>query len=143
MGEELIISQGLGGTADSGEADHLANHLPENDFFKYLRNFRFDPQTFGGVILLIESKLAPLNGSCAQDAAGIGVADQCRHSLGGAWWWRALAQRRCAPTGAEQRHEDSANRGALDGHDTPLKPLSRHCPQIGKIQSIGGVCPKG
>jgi len=44
-----------------------------------VRNFRFDPQTFGGVILLIESKLTPPNGSCAQDAAGIGVADQYRH----------------------------------------------------------------
>jgi len=46
-----------------------------------VRNVRFDPQTFGGVILLIESKLTPPNGSCAQDAAGIGVADQCRRSL--------------------------------------------------------------
>ena len=27
------------------------------------------------------SKIAPPNGSCAQDAAGIGVADQCRHLL--------------------------------------------------------------
>jgi len=34
-----------------------------------------------GVILLTESKLTPLNGSCAQDAAGKGVADQCRHLL--------------------------------------------------------------
>jgi len=42
-------------------------------------NFRFDSQIFGGVILLIESKLTPQNGSCAQDAADIGVADQCGH----------------------------------------------------------------
>jgi len=46
-----------------------------------VRNFRFVSQIFGGVILLIESKLTPPNGSCAQDAAGIGVADQCRHLL--------------------------------------------------------------
>jgi len=48
---------------------------------KFVRNFRFDPQPFGGVILLIESKLTPPNGSCAQDAEGRGVADQCRHLL--------------------------------------------------------------
>jgi len=46
-----------------------------------VRNFRFDSQTFGGVILLIESKLIPPNGCCAQDVAGIGVGDQCRHLL--------------------------------------------------------------
>ena len=50
-----------------------------------MRNFRFDPETFGGGILLIETKLTPPklgpNGNCAQDAAGIGVADQCRHLL--------------------------------------------------------------
>ena len=28
-----------------------------------LRNFRFDPQTFGGVSLLIESKLTTTNGA--------------------------------------------------------------------------------
>ena len=47
----------------------------------YVRNFRFVPQKFGGVILLIESKLTPPNGSCAQDAVGTGVADQYRHLL--------------------------------------------------------------
>ena len=46
-----------------------------------MRNFRFVPQIFGGVILLIESKVTPANGSCAQDAAGMGVADQYRHLL--------------------------------------------------------------
>ena len=46
-----------------------------------MRNFRFVPQIFGGVIFLVESKLTPANGSWAQDAAGIGVADQCRHLL--------------------------------------------------------------
>jgi len=46
-----------------------------------VRNFRFDPQTFEGVILLIGSRLTLPNGSCAQHAAGIGVADQCRHLL--------------------------------------------------------------
>ena len=39
------------------------------------------PKHLGGVTLLIESKLTPQNGCCAQDAAGIGVADQCRHLL--------------------------------------------------------------
>jgi len=47
----------------------------------YVRNFRFVPQKFGGVILLIESKLTPPNGSYAQDVAGTGVADECRHLL--------------------------------------------------------------
>ena len=37
-----------------------------------MRNFRFDPNKFGGVILLIESKITPPNGSCAQDAEGTG-----------------------------------------------------------------------
>jgi len=46
-----------------------------------VRNFRFVPQIFGGLILLIESKLTSLNGSCAQDAAGTGVADECRRLL--------------------------------------------------------------
>ena len=46
-----------------------------------MRNFRFVSQTFGMVIFLIESKLTPPNGSCAQDAAGTGVADQCTHLL--------------------------------------------------------------
>jgi len=42
--------------------------------------FRFDPQTFGGVILLIESKLTPPNGNCAQDAAGIASENYtCMH----------------------------------------------------------------
>ena len=31
--------------------------------------------------MLIESKLTPPNGSCAQDAVGTGVADQYRHLL--------------------------------------------------------------
>ena len=47
----------------------------------YVRNFRFVPQIFGGVILLSKSKINPPNGSCAHDAAGIAVADQCRHLL--------------------------------------------------------------
>jgi len=46
-----------------------------------VRNLRFVPQIFGGVILLSMSKITPPNGSCAQDAAGMGVADQCRHFL--------------------------------------------------------------
>jgi len=46
-----------------------------------VRNFRFVPQIFWGVTLLIESKLTPPNGSCAQDAAGTGDADQCRYLL--------------------------------------------------------------
>ena len=46
-----------------------------------VRNFRFVPQIFGGVILLMESKVTPPNGSCTQDAAAKGVADQCRHLL--------------------------------------------------------------
>ena len=71
-----------------------------------MMNFRFDPQTFGGAILLIESKLTPPNGSCAQDAAGIGVADQCRHLLRGARRGRASARRRRAPSGSDQSHEE-------------------------------------
>jgi len=39
------------------------------------------PKKSGGLILLIESKLTPQNGSCAQDAAGKGVAVQCRPML--------------------------------------------------------------
>ena len=46
-----------------------------------MRNFRLIPKHFGGVILLIESKLTLPDGSCAQDAAGIGAADECRHLL--------------------------------------------------------------
>jgi len=46
-----------------------------------VRNFRFVPQIFGGDILLSMSKITPPNGRCAHDAAGIGVADQCRHLL--------------------------------------------------------------
>jgi len=45
----------------------------------YMSNFRFVSQIFEGAILLSMSKIALLNGSCAQDAAGIAVADQCRH----------------------------------------------------------------
>ena len=45
-----------------------------------MMNFRFDPKNFAGVILLIESKLTTPNGSCAQDAAGKGVADECWHT---------------------------------------------------------------
>jgi len=44
-----------------------------------MRNFRFVPQIFGGVILLSMSKITPPNGSCVQHASGIGVADQCKH----------------------------------------------------------------
>jgi len=44
-------------------------------------NFRFVPQIVEGAILLHMSQIAPKNGRCAQDAAGIGVADQCRHLL--------------------------------------------------------------
>ena len=68
--------------------------------------------------MLIESKLTPPNGSCAQDAAGIGVADQCRHLFGGARRRRALARRRRAPTGSDQRYEEFVNRG--DVHHSPL-----------------------
>jgi len=71
-----------------------------------VRNFRFVPQIFGGVISLSMIKITPPNGSCAQDAAGIGVADHCRHLLGGARRRRALARRRRAPTGSDQRHEE-------------------------------------
>jgi len=39
-----------------------------------MSNFRFLPKYF----LLPLSKIAPPNGSCAQDASGIVVADQCR-----------------------------------------------------------------
>jgi len=45
----------------------------------YMSNFRFVPQIFRGVLLLSMSKITPPNGSCAQDATGITVADQCRH----------------------------------------------------------------
>ena len=44
-------------------------------------NFKFVPQIFGGAILLPMSKIAPPDGSCAQDAGGIAVAIQCRHLL--------------------------------------------------------------
>jgi len=44
-----------------------------------MSNFRFVPQILGGVILLSMSEITPPNSSCAQDAAGIIVADQCRH----------------------------------------------------------------
>ena len=66
--------------------------------------------------MLIESKLTPPNGSCAQDAAGRGVADQCRHLHWGARRRRALAQRRRAPTGVNHSHEDSVNRGLPPYH---------------------------
>ena len=52
-----------------------------------MRNFRFVPQTFGGVILLCMSKIISPNGSCAQDAAGIGVADQCKLLLKSVVYW--------------------------------------------------------
>ena len=55
-----------------------------------VRNFRFDLQTFWGDILLIENKLTPPNGRCAQDAAGIGVVDQYRYLFGGARRRRAF-----------------------------------------------------
>jgi len=65
-----------------------------------VRNFRFDPQIFRGVILLIESKLTPPNVWCAQDAAGIAVADQCTHLLAlpcalDTWHGKALAGMLC------------------------------------------------
>jgi len=44
-----------------------------------VRKFRFVSQIFGGIILLSMSKITPPIGSCTQDAADIGVADQCRH----------------------------------------------------------------
>ena len=44
-------------------------------------NFRFVPQILGGPILLPLSKIAPPNGSCVQDSAGLAVADPCRHLL--------------------------------------------------------------
>jgi len=62
-------------------------------------------------MLLIESKLTPPNRSCAQDAAGLGVADQCRHLFGGARRRRALARRRLAPTGSVKRYKELVNRG--------------------------------
>ena len=46
-----------------------------------VENIRFVPQIFWGVILLSMSKITHPSGSCAQDAAGIGVAGQCRHWL--------------------------------------------------------------
>jgi len=49
-----------------------------------VRHFRFHYPTFGGVVLLIESKLTPPIGNCAHDAADIGVPDQSGHLLGGA-----------------------------------------------------------
>ena len=75
-----------------------------------MRNFSFVPQIFGGVILLSMSKIIPVNGSCAQDAAGIGVADQCRHLLRGARRQRALARRRRACTGSDESHEECVDR---------------------------------
>jgi len=59
------------------------------------------------------SKIIHLNGSCAQDAAGIGVADQCRHLLRSARRQRALARRRRASTGSDQRHEECVDRGGF------------------------------
>ena len=48
----------------------------------------------------------------------ITAADQCRHLLRGARRRRALARRRRAPNGSDQRHEECVNRGApVD--DTP------------------------
>jgi len=46
-----------------------------------VRNFRFVPQKFVGVTLQFMNKITPPNGSCEQDAAGIGVTDQCRHLI--------------------------------------------------------------
>ena len=46
-----------------------------------MRNFSFVSQIFGEVILLIENKLTPPNGSCAQHPADTGVAVQYRHLL--------------------------------------------------------------
>jgi len=41
----------------------------------YMSNFRFVPQILGRGILLSMSKITPPNGSCAQDVAGITVAE--------------------------------------------------------------------
>ena len=81
-----------------------------------MRNCRFVPQIFGGVISLSMSKIRLPNGSCAQDAAGISVAVQCRHVLMGARRRRALARRRRVPTGSDQMHEECVNRGVSWDH---------------------------
>jgi len=50
------------------------------------------PKYLGGYFPM--SKIAPPNGSCAQDAAGVAVADQCRHLLiflAVFSWWAPVA----------------------------------------------------